>query len=72
MLVLVLAVRSGADAAALRMRQSIRLSRAVRQRECAANLSEFFFPQKLPLDAAGVHFHVEVVLHQFCQLRETQ
>ena len=69
---LVLAARSGAGAAALRTRQSIHLSRAARQRERAANLSEFFFPQKLPLDAAGMHFHVEVVLHPFCQLSETQ
>jgi hypothetical protein len=44
----------------------------VRQCERTANLSEFFFPLKLPLDAAGVHFHVEVALHLFCQLSETQ
>src|SRR5207253_11230257 len=69
----VLAVRSEADAAALRTRQSIHLSRApVRPCERAANLSEFFFPQKLPFDAAGMHFHVEVVLHPFRQLSETQ
>src|ERR1700736_1592369 len=66
------AVRSGADAAALRMRQSIHLSPAVRPCQWTADLSEFFFPQKLPLDAAGVHLHVEIVLHQFCQLNETQ
>src|SRR5205085_7424293 len=32
----------------------------------------FFFPQKLPLDAAGVHFYVELVLHLLCQLSKTQ
>jgi len=44
----------------------------VRQCKRAANLSQFFSPQKLPLNAAGVHIHVEVVLHLLCQLSETQ
>jgi hypothetical protein len=44
----------------------------VQQGKRAASLSKFFFPQKLPLDTAGVHFYVEVVLHLLCQLSETQ
>jgi len=60
------AVRSKSDAAALRTgNQSIFLS--VQQGKRAANLSEFFFPQKLPLDAAGVALSRGSCAAQFCQ-----
>src|SRR5580704_9846653 len=35
-------------------------------------LATFFFPQKLPFDAAGVHLNMKVLLHQVGQLSEAQ
>src|SRR6266446_8416079 len=54
------------------MRRPIHLDPMARECKGTACSAAFFFPQKLSLDAAGMHLQVEVLLHRFRQLSETQ
>jgi hypothetical protein len=54
------------------MRRPIYLDPVAREGKRTACSLAFFFPQKLALDAAGMHPQIELLFHRFRELSETQ